>query len=116
MTFTDEPGAPGAPEAKETDCNSITLGWSPPSNDGGSPITGYNVFKREAGTSKWVPANRAPVRETSFTVPKLVEGTEYEFQVKAINAAGEGKPSETSDAIAAAPPPSKLICFRLVLP
>lgn len=102
----DAPGAPEAPEAKETDRNSITIGWQPPRDDGGSPITGYMVEKREAGTSKWVPVTRTPIKDTTCTAPKLEEGNQYEFQVKAVNAAGEGKPSEASEAITAQPPPS----------
>ncbi|XP_072021853.1 twitchin-like isoform X7 [Amphiura filiformis] len=103
----DAPSAPEAPEAKETDRNAITLGWRPPADDGGSPITGYIVEKREEGTSKWIPVTRTPVRETQCVAPRLVEGNAYEFQVKAVNAAGESKPSETSEAITAQPPPMR---------
>jgi hypothetical protein len=35
--------------------NSITLAWSKPRNDGGTPITNYVVEKREKGTDKWIP-------------------------------------------------------------
>ncbi|XP_033116214.1 twitchin-like [Anneissia japonica] len=103
----DAPGAPGTPVAKDTDKTAITISWTPPKSDGGSPITGYVVEKREAGASRWAPASRAPIRDTSFTVSKLTEGKEYEFRVKAQNKAGDGKPSETSAAITAAPPATK---------
>ncbi|XP_071942196.1 twitchin-like isoform X2 [Antedon mediterranea] len=103
----DAPGSPGTPVAKDTDKTAITISWSPPKNDGGSPITGYIVEKKEAGSNRWVPATRAPIRETTFTAGKLTEGKEYDFRVKAQNKAGDGKPSETAASITAAPPASK---------
>ena len=102
--IADAPGAPEAPHATKTDRTAINIAWRPPTNDGGNPVTSYIVEKREAGTSQWSPATRAPVKDTNCTVPKLVEGTEYEFRVTAQNAAGPGKPSNASEGIVAAPP------------
>ena len=40
-------------------CNSleksITLTWAKPKNDGGNPVIGYLVEKREKGSDKWLP-------------------------------------------------------------
>ena len=104
LPSVDSPGAPEPPHATKTDRTAINLAWKPPSNNGGNPISSYIVEKREAGSSKWYPATRAPVKDTSCSVPKLSEGTEYEFRVTAQNEAGPGKPSEPSDYILAAPP------------
>ena len=49
----DRPGKTGVPQAISTTEDSITLGWDPPHLDGGSPVVGYFVVKREAGTKKW---------------------------------------------------------------
>ncbi|XP_038051694.1 twitchin-like [Patiria miniata] len=103
----DAPGAPEPPYPTKTDRTAINLAWKPPSNNGGNPVTSYIVEKREAGESKWYPATRAPLKDTSCSVPKLVEGTEYEFRVTAQNAAGPGKPSDACEAIIAAPPSVK---------
>ncbi|XP_022091183.1 twitchin-like isoform X3 [Acanthaster planci] len=103
----DTPGAPEPPHATKTDRNSISLAWKPPANNGGSPVLSYLVEKREAGSPNWSPATRAPVKDTSCSVPKLTEGTEYEFRVMAQNAAGPGKPSDASEGIVAAPPSVK---------
>lgn len=47
--FTDEPGKPGRPEPRNWDKDFVDLEWSPPNDDGGAPITGYVVQKREKG-------------------------------------------------------------------
>lgn len=46
---TDEPGKPGRPEPRNWDKDFVELEWSPPKDDGGAPITGYIVQKREKG-------------------------------------------------------------------
>lgn len=44
----------------------------------------------------WVPAAlNVPANATSHTVPKLIEGTKYEFRVRAENAQGTSDPLET---------------------
>ena len=51
--FTDKPGAPGTPKCTGTTEESISLAWTPPKKDGGNPIKGYVVEKKEAGDLKW---------------------------------------------------------------
>ena len=50
---TDPPGIPGTPECEGTTEDSISLSWTPPKKDGGNPIKGYVVEKREKGTDNW---------------------------------------------------------------
>ena len=49
----DVPGKPGTPECAATTDDSITLSWDPPTRDGGKPIKGYVLEKREAGSKRW---------------------------------------------------------------
>ena len=53
FTTTDKPGAPGTPKCKTTTEDSITLSWAAPKNDGGNPISGYVLEKKEKGDNKW---------------------------------------------------------------
>ncbi|XP_065941806.1 twitchin isoform X17 [Magallana gigas] len=101
----DKPGAPGTPKCSAYTPDSITLEWTPPKKDGGNPIKGYQVEKREAGETKWTKANFADIFDNEFTVKGLTEGKEYEFRVAAINNAGLGEFAETSEAIKAQQPP-----------
>lgn len=45
--FLDTPGQPGVPEIKDYDRDFVELQWTRPQEDGGSPITGYVIEKRE---------------------------------------------------------------------
>lgn len=50
---TAEPRAPGAPEIEEIDVDFILIKWTPPSDDGGSPIINYTVERKEKKSRKW---------------------------------------------------------------
>jgi hypothetical protein len=52
----DEPGKPGTPEVVDWDKDHVDLKWAKPINDGGAPISGYVIEKREVGSPKWVKA------------------------------------------------------------
>lgn len=100
----DPPGAPGAPRGVETTEDSITITWTKPRHDGGSPITGYVIEKRLISDDKWIHATQAYIPETIYKVGGLIENHDYEFRVAAVNAAGQGPWSLGSDAIRASAP------------
>lgn len=99
----DEPGAPGTPEAADWDRDHVDLKWTPPLKDGGSPIIGYIIEKREEGSNRWVKAAETHGPDCKGTAEDLDEGVKYEFRVRAINAAGPGEPSDVSKPILTKP-------------
>ena len=74
----------------------VTVSWSAPQSDGGSPITGYTVTSSSGGS--WATSN------TSLIVTGLVNGQEYSFTVAAKNAAGAGPTSQASPRVTPQPP------------
>lgn len=54
-------------------------------------------------TGKWIKAAEVPPNDCKGTVPHLDENTEYEFRVRAVNAAGPGKPSKASKTVITKP-------------
>ena len=82
----------------------VTVTFSPPTSNGGSPITGYAVVPDPA-TGGWIDANAG---STSLThvVANLVNGTAYTFTVRATNALGIGNPSVVSNSATPATVPS----------
>ncbi len=72
---------------------SCKVTWEPPKFDGGSPITGYHVERRQTDSSRWVKATKSLVTDLTFKVTDLIEGMEYEFRVFAENKVGPGPPS-----------------------
>ena len=103
-------GVPAAP--KELSIEDLTrkmvvLAWDAPEFNGGSPITGYYVERRQAYTNRWTRVNKTPLSTTMFTIKDLIEDDEYEFRVVAENDAGDSKPSETTGIFTARDPYSK---------
>jgi titin len=79
-TLTTPPSAPVL-SVGVWDNVSVGIKWSAPSNDGGSPVTGYNVYK---GNEK-VNSSPLPASSTSYTVGNLWQNTSYTFYVTALN-------------------------------
>ncbi len=94
-TAEGPPSAPVTPTVTEGDAQ-LTVGWSAPTNNGGSAITDYDVRYRPttpadgAWTSLDDAAANATDTSTTATITGLTNGTEYEVQVRAQNANGEG--------------------------
>lgn len=85
-----EPAAPAAPNvtALRTPTGDASLSWPEPDN-GGSPITGYNIYRRTAeGTYPATPL--ATITETSYVDSTGDPSTQYFYRVSAFNAIGEG--------------------------
>ena len=78
------------------DAGQTLLLWEAPTDDGGSPILGYRVYKVTANGSE---PNRTLIGETEETLffdatpPSPEEGPLIEYQVTAYNAVGESGPS-----------------------
>jgi hypothetical protein len=68
---------------------SATVNFSAPTDDGGSPITGYVVTASPGGGT-------ATGATSPLTVTGLVNGTSYTFAVKAVNSVGESAASAPS--------------------
>jgi hypothetical protein len=69
----------------------VLIAWSPPSSNGGSPITGYRITPYESGTAK--PAIIVPIGNPNLNVTGLTNGKPHTFKVAAINAIGTGPDS-----------------------
>ena len=92
--FTTPPTAPGAPTLNSATAGngSVALGWSAPSSNGGSPITGYDVYDSLSASSV-LTSTPTMVTRTSATVSGLTNGTSYYFEVEAVNAVNNSLPS-----------------------
>jgi hypothetical protein len=81
---------PSAPQslAAVAGNGSVSLSWSAPASDGGSAITGYNVYRGTTAGGESTTPLASNVSGTSFTDTGLVNGTTYFYTVAAVNAVG----------------------------
>lgn len=87
---------PGLPEITDWNEHSVKLKWEPPIRDGGTPITGYVVEVMDKFGGQFVKAVEVGPQCTA-NVPKLEEGNQYKFRVRAVNKAGVSEPSEQTN-------------------
>jgi Fibronectin type III domain len=98
------PGAPGNMAATAGD-SQVSVSWSPPSSDGGSPVTGYDLYE---STAPGFEGSRVltGTATTTYAATGLSDGTTYYFEATALNVAGEGPASAQVAATPSSVPPS----------
>ena len=81
----------------------IIATWDAPVDNGGSDISSYNLQYRPTGSQTWTDQAHSSTLTTA-TISSLTAGHEYEVQVTARNANGEGVYSSIVKATAEGPP------------
>lgn len=93
--------------------SSISLSWTKPAYDGGCDIIGYLVEYRRVDGEHWTKCNiPKKLQNTKFLMTGLMDDTEYQFRVIAVNKIGFSDPSEVpgnhtpKDILSTTPSPS----------
>ena len=89
-----------------SEMDSLTISWAPPLSDGGSDITAYDLRHIETDDDEAVGSNWTVAEDVwttgsgalEYTLTGLTVGTEYDIQVRAVNAVGDGPWSVTNTA------------------
>ena len=93
----------GGLTAMEPEPTQITFSWTAPSDNGGAPITAYDLRHIETGAADKSDANWTVEEDAwttgsgslQYTLTGLTSGTQYDVQVRAVNAAGTSAWSAT---------------------
>lgn len=95
-SFLVTAGVPGAPRITSTSAGSgsVTVSFTPPVRDGGSPILGYVVQAVPTGGGDTVTTLACTT--SPCTITGLTNGTGYTVRIAAVNAVGTGPYSSSS--------------------
>ncbi|GAA3401468.1 fibronectin type III domain-containing protein [Paenibacillus hodogayensis] len=100
ITPANPPSAPTGVTAQASGSGQATVSFTPPADNGGSPITSYKVTSSPGGVTALGGA-----AATSIPISNLTNGTAYTFTVEAFNAIGTSGPSDPSASITPVGPP-----------
>ncbi|KAI4826045.1 hypothetical protein KUCAC02_021701 [Chaenocephalus aceratus] len=98
------PTEPGTPFVSTVAKYSMVVEWEPPAKDGGSPLIGYHLERKEKNSILWTKLNKLVIPDARFKTNGLEEGIEYEFRVFAENIAGLSPSSKISECYVARDP------------
>lgn len=101
------PKAPSQPTAVTATAaqGGVRVTWTPPTNTGGTPITGYTVNSSPGGLT-------CTSTSTACTVTGLGKGISYTFTVTATNAVGTSDPSEASPEVTLTSTPGRVTALK----
>ena len=104
---TEKPDPPIQVAGQDPTSKSITVTWKAPDYDGGCAIQGYILEKMLKDGDRYERIIPSLVHGLSYVVKELQEDMEYQFRVRAENAAGVSEPSRSTPLIKAADPVGK---------
>ncbi len=99
--------APAAPAAPTIDVGNaqLVVNWAaPPTDNGGTAITGYELQYSSDGGTSWTLIEASEITGTNHTITALTNSTAYVVQVRAVNSAGAGDWSDSTTATPIAVP------------
>ncbi len=111
LPLVTTPTAPSAPSSISFTPSStkVQVSWTPPTSNGGAPITSYTVSAGH-GSSCTAQVNTTALTTSTCTLTGLTNGTTYQVSVTATNAAGTSPATTGSTTIASVPgAPTKVI-------
>ena len=110
LSSLEPPSAPTGLKVVATDSGKVTLSWESPSNDGGSPVTGYILQAASPKGQHYEDVGHVDGNITEHELSDLKKDDEYLFRVKAENPAGISKDSAQLDKpVKASPQCSKCV-------
>ena len=109
--LTNTPSAPTITPQIVTDADSMTVAWSAPDHDGGSPIIAYDLRYILTNADETVESNWTVLEEVwaagggslQYVITGLTARTQYDVQVRAASSVGAGVWSATAIGTTAPP-------------
>ena len=90
---TPEPNPPANVTITQTTCNSATVNWTSPTDNGNAEITGYKVLVYNDSNDILVHTNTTMM---SYEMTSLEPKTDYTVEIRAGNVGGFGNATSTN--------------------
>ncbi|XP_061074867.1 immunoglobulin-like and fibronectin type III domain-containing protein 1 [Conger conger] len=98
LTVLDKPTPPLGPlDVIESSANCIEFKWRPPKDNGGSPVTNYNLERQQVGRNTWKKIGDIPGASPIYKDTDVDHGRKYCYRIRAITAEGVSETMETED-------------------
>ena len=95
-----KPSRPISPTVSEVSLTAALVSFTPPSSDGGSPITSYSVlYSSDDWATSTTASSTISSASASYSVTGLTPSTSYKFKMIATNAIGSSLSSQTSSVV-----------------
>ncbi|KAK6109173.1 Immunoglobulin I-set domain family protein [Brugia pahangi] len=94
VNVKDISGVPDNPRIMDISCDTVSVEWDAPKDDGGSKIIGYVIQKKEIGRRTFHHVIQVTDDKTNCLIEELDADTEYIFRIAAINKYGTGEFAE----------------------
>ncbi|XP_050967672.1 immunoglobulin-like and fibronectin type III domain-containing protein 1 [Labeo rohita] len=115
LTVLDRPAPPQGPvEIVESSLSAIEFKWRPPKDDGGCPVTNYNLERQQVGRNTWTKIGDIP-GQPSYRDTNIDRGRKYCYRIRAKNSEGLSDVMTTNDiaagtlAFPGTPAPPKIV-------
>ncbi|XP_016374569.1 immunoglobulin-like and fibronectin type III domain-containing protein 1 isoform X2 [Sinocyclocheilus rhinocerous] len=115
LTVVDRPTPPQGPvQIVESSLSAIEFKWRPPKDDGGCPVTNYNLERQQLGRNTWTKIGDIPGQPT-YRDTNIDRGRKYCYRIRAKNLEGFSEVLTTNDiaagtlAFPGSPAPPKIV-------
>ncbi|XP_051754231.1 LOW QUALITY PROTEIN: immunoglobulin-like and fibronectin type III domain-containing protein 1 [Ctenopharyngodon idella] len=115
LIILDRPTPPQGPvEIVESSLSAIEFKWRPPKDDGGCPLTNYNLERQQLGRNTWTKIGDIPGQPT-YRDTNIDCGRKYCYRIRAKNSEGFSDVMTTTDiaagtlAFPGSPAPPKIV-------
>uniref|UniRef100_A0A8C9W802 Immunoglobulin like and fibronectin type III domain containing 1, tandem duplicate 1 n=1 Tax=Scleropages formosus TaxID=113540 RepID=A0A8C9W802_SCLFO len=96
----DKPTPPQGPlEILESSAHCIEIKWRVPKDDGGAPVTNYNLERQQVGRNTWKKIGNVPGNPPVYRDTDVDHGKRYCYRIRAITSQGISEIMETEDVI-----------------
>lgn len=111
-------GVPSAPQNLQAAPGNKTASvtWTPPSDNGGTPVTGYHAEVRRSDNNLLVAGETLAESARSWQAAGLTNGVAHYFRVYANNAVGQSSPGTSNSVTPVAPPDPRPMVPTLLSP